>query len=182
MRQRTVTKEARVAREKRDKGRRRKLFLTERDIFLIVSTKYVTDGLPLPQREVLKRLRRLLRYRECSERQLRRVIEKALSDPRSDQLLKVHLIPPVDWETGKVIKSLLQGLHEVIVIPSVSSITPEMNKFYLGLITAETFGRRFVGGQSIGLGSGKAIQAFASSLELAPEIAENLKFYALTYR
>lgn len=182
MKQKALVKRAKVVHERRGAWKRKRLSLTERDIFLVVSTKYATNGLPLPQREVLRKLRHLLPYRDYSERQLRRIVEKALNDPRSDQFWRVRLIPPVDWEMGKAIQDVMQGLHEVIVIPSVSLVDPAMNEFYLGLATAEIFGRRFVGGQAIGLGSGRAIQAFASSLELTPEVANNLKFFALAYR
>ncbi len=165
------------------KAKQRKFVLSDRDIFLIVSLKYATGMLPLPQREVLKkRLKQLLPYRMLSERQLRRIVERALSDPRSEQFWVAHLIPPIDREMGKAVQRLLQGVREVFVIPSVSHIDPKAVPSYLGLSTAKIFEHRFVGGQSIGLGTGKAVQAFAASLNLDSEIADNLRFFALSYR
>lgn len=65
---------------------------------------------------------------------------------------------------------------------SVWQIDPKMVPWYLGLSTARIFEHRFVGGQAIGLGTGKAVRAFAASLNLVPEIVDNLRFFALTYR
>ncbi len=182
MRPKLTSKRARTHREHLKGGiERRRFSLTDRDIFLIVNLKYATNALPLPQREVLKKLKHILPYRKFSERQLRRIVERALGDPRSDMFREVPLIPPVDWEMGKVFQTLLPGLHEIIVIPSTNHIAPESTNLYLGLIAAEIFKHRFVGSQAIGLGTGKAIWAFASFLELAPEVADNLKFFALAY-
>ncbi|MCS7185489.1 MAG: sugar-binding domain-containing protein [Armatimonadota bacterium] len=167
---------------RKGKAKQQKFTLSERDIFLIVSMKYATATLPLPQREVLKRLKQLLPYRTLSERQLRRIAEKALSDPRSEQFWEAHLVPPIDREMGKAIQSLLPGVREVFVIPSVCHIDPKMVSWYLGLSAARIFEHFFVGGQAIGLGAGKAVQALAASLNLVSEIVENLNFFALVYR
>jgi len=102
-----------------------RIYLSERDIFLTVFFKYATGSLPLSQKDTIKRLRQVLPYRDCSEKQLRRLLERALNDPRCNRFLEVKLVPPIDWDMGKAIRNLLKGLREVIVIPSVTSFTPK---------------------------------------------------------
>jgi len=181
-----VTKSVRLghalAREQGDWSGKARIHLSERDIFLVVSLKYSESPLPLPQKEVIRRLRQVLPYRNCSEKQLRRLLERALNDPRCNHFLEVKLIPPIDWDTGKVLRSLLSGVREAIVIPSVTSFDPEAAFQLFGLITASTFGHRFIGGQAIGLGNGPAVRAFAASLDLEASVAEHLRLFALMWR
>ncbi len=162
-------------------ARKKSRTLTERDIFLIVSLKYATGGLPLPHREVLKRLRQVLFYGDLSERQLRRLIERALNDTRVYRFLEIRLTPPIDWDMGVVLQRLLPNVREVFVTPSTEDLAPGFVKYYLGLTAARVFSPRFIGGQLIGLGPGTAVQAFAANLSLRPEIAGNLRFCALAY-
>jgi len=159
-----------------------RIHLSERDIFLVVSLKYSESPLPLPQKEVIRRLRQVLPYRDCSEKQLRRLLERALNDPRCNHFLEVKLMPPIDWDTGKVLRNLLGGVREVIVIPSITSFAPEAAFRFLGLATASVFGHRLIGGQAVGLGNGPAVRAFAASLDLEASVAEHLRLFALMWR
>lgn len=172
-----LAKEERVRRSKKNFPRARPL--EERDIFLITFLKYATGTLPLSQKEVIKQLQGMLLYRNYSEKQLRRLLERALSNPQDNRFLKIKLTPPVDQEMGRMIQSLLQGVREVIVIPSVNHFDVKAASKFLGLAAANVFGPRLIGGQAIGLGSGEAIDAFASCLDLEPSIANHLKFFAL---
>ncbi len=153
--------------------------LEERDIFLITFLKYATNPLPTSQKEVIKQLRGMLLYRDYSEKQLRRLLERALNNPQDDRFLKLKLMPPIDWEMGRAIQCLLRGVREVIVIPSVNHLDVKAASEFLGSVTANIFGHRLIGGQAIGLGSGDTINAFVSLLDLEANIANHLKFFAL---
>ena len=159
-----------------------RIYLSERDIFLTVFFKYATGSLPLSQKDTIKRLRQVLPYRDCSEKQLRRLLERALNDPRCNRFLEVKLVPPIDWDMGKAIRNLLKGLREVIVIPSVTSFAPKATLQFLGLVAANIFGHRLIGGQSVGLGNGRAIRSFAAFLNLEASVVEHLKFFSLMWR
>jgi len=129
---------------------------------------------------VLQKLRRLLPYRELTAHQLRRLMERALRDPRAEELLRVDITPPTDPALREAMLEALPDLQEVVVIPSVELLDPSAAPIYLGIIAAKTFEGRFVGGQGIGLGYGQAIHAFTTTLNLPAVVRANLRFYALT--
>jgi DNA-binding transcriptional regulator LsrR (DeoR family) len=129
----------------------------------------------------MEQLRQLLPYRRLSAHQLRRLVERAISDPRSETLLQVDITPPRDDPLGEAVRATLPSLQEVIIIPSLEHLDAQEVPTYLGIAAARAFEGRFVGGQGIGLGDGRAIHAFVTALRLPPLLLAHLQFFALTH-
>jgi hypothetical protein len=155
--------------------------LTERDIYRVLAFRYGVASAPRPRREVMEQLRQLLPYRRLSAHQLRRLMERAISDPRSETLLQVDITPPRDDPLGEAVRATLPSLQEVIIIPSLEHLDAQEVPTYLGIAAARAFEGRFVGGQGIGLGDGRAIHAFVTALRLPPLLLAHLQFFALTH-
>lgn len=65
--------------------------LTVRELYRVLHFKFVPY--PLRPRDLLKLLKTLLPYSHWSERRLRRLIERTLTDPRASTMLSVTIIP-----------------------------------------------------------------------------------------
>ncbi len=150
--------------------------LTVRELYRVLCFKFVPH--PLRPRDLLKWLKTLLPYSYWSGRRLRRLIERALADPRAGTMLSVTITPPINEPLSRQLYHAFNGLREAIVIPS----TPDQRAQprYLGVAASEVFAPRFQTGQGLGLSGGQTIHAFASSLLLSPENISDLRLYALT--
>lgn len=155
--------------------------LAERDLYRVLAFRYESEPSPRPRREVIQRLQTLLSYRDLTRHQLRRLVERALNDPRTEELLQVEVFPPTDSALGDAVQGALPSLQEVIVIPSLEHLDNTALPLYLGIVTAHTFTKRFVGGQGIGLGYGRAIHAFVKSMRLPSSFIAHLQFFALAH-
>lgn len=150
--------------------------LTLRELFRVLHLKFAPR--PLRPREVLARLKTWLPYANWSERRLRRLMERSLTDPRARTLLSVTITPPVNETLSAQLCHVLAGLREAIVIPSIPD--ERARTHYLGVAAANAFAPRFRSGQGIGLSDGQALYAFVAALRLSPDEVNDLRLYALT--
>lgn len=155
--------------------------ITLRDLFRVLWTKYhlLPPSAKSVPRPLLTHLRMFLPYRHRSTYQLRHFVRRVLKDPRCDVLVNVTVSPPVDTALGKALQEAFPELKEAIVIPDVGSVDRSALNFYLGFAAAKIFASRFVEGQKIGLGGGRAVFAFTKSLLNFVEV-KRLRFYALS--
>jgi hypothetical protein len=142
--------------------------LTLRELFRVLHLKFAPR--PLRPREVLARLKTWLPYANWSERRLRRLMERALTDSRAHTLLSVTITPPVNETLSAQLCHILAGLREAIVIPSIPD--ERARTHYLGVAAANAFAPRFRSGQGIGLSDGQALYAFVTALRLSPDEGE----------
>lgn len=155
--------------------------ITLRDLFRVLWTKYhlLPPSAKSVHRPLLTHLRMFLPYRYRSTYQLRHFVRRVLKDPRCDVLVNVTVSPPVDTVLGKVVQEAFPELKEVVVIPDVGSVDRSALNFYLGFAAAKIFASRFVEGQKVGLGGGRAVFAFTKSLLNFVKV-KRLHFYALS--
>ncbi len=155
--------------------------VTVRDLFRVLWTKYhsLPPHVSAVPHELLNALRTFLPYRDRSDYQLRHLVRRALRDERCEVLIGTVVIPPIDTALSESLRKVFPALKEVVVIPELAFHASEALDNYLGLAAAKVFAPRFENGQNIGLGSGKAIFAFAKAL-VHFSTAQHLRFYALS--
>jgi DNA-binding transcriptional regulator LsrR (DeoR family) len=151
--------------------------LSGRELYRVLRLLY--EPVPHRPREVLQRLQHMLPYRNWSQRRLRRLLERALKDPRADSLLSITIAPPTNGKLAGQLCQALPELREAIVIPSLQTIDQRAVNTYLGVAAAQVFAPRFRGGQGIGFSGGRSVGAMAQVLSLPPTFP-SLRLYALT--
>ncbi|GBC98443.1 Transcriptional regulator LsrR [bacterium HR17] len=151
--------------------------LSGRELYRVLRVCY--EPAPRRPREVLQRLKAMLPYRDWSQRRLRRLLERALKDPRADGLLSITITPPNNERLAAALRDALPELREAIVIPSLSAIDPHAVSTYLGVAAAQTYAPRFRNGQGVGFSGGRSVGAMAQALWLPPALRP-LRLYALT--
>ena len=140
--------------------------LSERDLFRILTLRYApplagwTARVP---KEVVERLRFWFPYCYRSLPQLRRMVLKALNDPRTGKLLDADFHPPTDRDLGEELAGKL-GLKVALVIPSVADLDAIANERYLGLAAFHHFAPQMGGKISLGVSGGLPVHTFLQQL------------------
>ncbi|MEZ8218818.1 DNA-binding transcriptional regulator LsrR, DeoR family [Candidatus Fervidibacteria bacterium JGI MDM2 SSWTFF-3-K9] len=150
--------------------------ITMRELYRVLHLRFTPH--PLRPKALLQALKTLLPYAHWSEKRIRRLLERTLTDARAPTLLAVTVNPPVNEALSRQICRELQGIREAIVIPSV--LDRKAQSRYLGIAAANAFTPRFRSGQGLGFSAGQTVYAFASSIWLSPEQISDLRLYALT--
>jgi DNA-binding transcriptional regulator LsrR (DeoR family) len=150
--------------------------ITMRELYRVLHLRFTPH--PLRPKALLRALKSLLPYAHWSEKRIRRLLERTLTDPRAPTLIAVTINPPVNEALSRQICRELQGIREAIVVPPVPDRKAQSR--YLGIAAANAFTPRFRSGQGLGFSAGQTVYAFASSLWLSPEQISDLRLYALT--
>lgn len=154
--------------------------LSERDLYRILALRFASTSViksAKAPKEVTERLKCWLPYAKLSPSQLRRMVLKALDDPRTIKFLEVEFHPPVDEPLGEELKVALSGVREVLVIPSVADLDAASNERYLGLTAFQHFAPQISKGVNIAVSGGLSVQAFLQQLKLTD--LTNLQLFAL---
>ncbi len=140
--------------------------LRERDLFRILTLRYsppLAGWTARVPKEIVERLRFWFPHCHRSLPQLRRMVLKALNDPRMGKLLDADFCPPTDEALGEELARKL-GLKVALVIPSVADLDAVANERYLGLAAFHHFSSQMSGKISLGVSGGLPVHAFLQQL------------------
>ncbi len=154
--------------------------LSDRDLYRILALRYAPTSIinsAKAPKEVIERLKVWLPYTELSASQLRRMVLKALEDPRAKEFLEAEIHPPVDEPLSEELKRVLNGVRCVLVTPSVADLDAASNERYLGFAAFHHFSPQLVEGLAIGISGGLPVQAFLQQLKLTD--LTKLRLFAL---
>jgi DNA-binding transcriptional regulator LsrR (DeoR family) len=140
--------------------------LSERDLFRILTLRYsppLAGWTARVPKEVVERLRFWFPYCHRSLPQLRRMVLKALSDPRTGKLLDADFHPPTDGALGEELARKLE-LKVALVIPRVADLDAIANERYLGLAAFHHFAPQMGEKISLGVSGGFPVHTFLQQL------------------
>jgi DNA-binding transcriptional regulator LsrR (DeoR family) len=140
--------------------------LSERDLFRILTLRYsppLAGWTARVPKEVVERFRFWFPYCHRSLPQLRRMVLKALSDPRTGKLLDADFHPPTDGALGEELARKLE-LKVALVIPSVADLDAIANERYLGLAAFHHFASQMGEKISLGVSGGFPVHTFLQQL------------------